>query len=753
MANRNDSDEDEGGGGFALGDLIGLVRRRWLIIVASTALLAVLAALIAYSLPSRYEAAATVQIDPRKKTIVNLENVVSDLKADQSTVESEVEVLHSKAILLKVIEALELRTHPDFTKPTLMQRLLKRIGLAGDVTTPVERQPLSDSGVVMASKTLPGGGVPERDEIVSAFEKRLKVSRVRNTLLIEVKFSAGDPVLAARVANTLLEVYLKEQLDAKIRATGQATDLLEHKLDGLRQKVSEAERRVAAFKAQHNIFDAEGQLLSEKQLARLMEQTVIARNHTAEAKARFEQVHEMLRKGQHRNSIADVLQSPTIRLFKDQLVKATRREAELLTKYGPKHPEMARARAEVADVEAQLAVEVDKIVSNLETEFRVAAERERALAQSLGGLKDQQVLTKDAAVMLKELEREALSSKQVFEAFLMRYKQTAETADLQVADSRIVERADVPLSVASPKRMQLVILGTAAGLALGFGLALLLEFSSPGLRRPEDIEEALGIAHLASVPLLKRRSDGFDTPDTAIRAAVIVPDGVFAESLRTARYSIDIRRRDPNPRILLVTSALPNEGKTLLAANLAYQLATQGIRTLLIDADVRRSSLSQQLGVDRAPGLLEAIAHGHPFEGYLLRDSTTGLVVLPAGGGGQSAPSLSPVQALDAPGFGQRLARLKTYFDTIIVDAAPLLPVVDSRILADHADQIVLVTTWGKTPRQLLRRAIHLLGANNGKLTGAIINQVDVIEHAKSFGYEKAKNKDRSPAAPPKRAA
>ncbi len=751
MTSRSENEDDEGGGGFAFGDLFGLVRRRWIVMAAGTFVCGALAAAMAFSLPSRYEAAATVQIDSRKKTIVNLENVVSDLKADQATLESEVEVLQSKAILLKVIDALALRTHPDFTRPTFAQRMLRRIGLASDVASATDRPKQNLEGFGLASNDLPGGLAPERDELVAAFEKRLKVARVRNTLLIEVKFSAGEPVLAARIANTLLEVYLKEQLATKVRATGQATELLEHKLEGLRQKVYDAERRVAAFKAEHNIFDAEGQLLSEKQLARLMEQTVIARNHTAETKARYEQVHEMLRKGQHRNSIADVLQSPTIRLFKDQLVKVTRREAELLTKYGPKHPEMVKARAEVADIEAQLAIEVNKIVSNLETEFRVAAERERALAQSMGGLKDQQVIAKDAAVLLRELEREAQTSKQVFEAFLSRYKQTAETADLQVADSRIVERADVPLGVASPKRLQLTGLGVLAGLVSGFGLALLLEFSSPGLRRPEDIEEALGIAHLASVPLLKRRSDGFDTADTAIRAAIVVPNGVFAESLRTARHSIDIRRGDPNPRVILITSALPNEGKTLLAANLAYQLATQGVRTLLVDADVRRSSLSQQLGLDRAPGLLDAIAHGHPFEGYLMRDATTGLVVLGAGGGGQIAPSMSPVQALDAPGFGQRIARLKTYFDTIIIDAAPLLPVVDARILADHADQIVLVTTWGKTPRQLIRRAIHLLGANGGKLAGAVINQVDVIEHAKSFGYGQTKKSRGSP--PSKRAA
>ena len=201
--------------------------------------------------------------------------------------------------------------------------------------------------------------------------------------------------------------------------------------------------------------------------------------------------------------------------------------------------------------------------------------------------------------------------------------------------------------------------------------------------------------------------------------------------------------------MLLIVSSLPNEGKTLLAANLAYQLAASGARVLLIDGDVRRSTLSQQLGLERAPGLIDAIAHGQSFETYLVRDATTGLVVLPAGG--VSNVSLAPAEALDAPGFGQRMARLKSHFDTIIIDAPPLLPVVDARILADHADQIVLVAAWNKTPRQIARRAVQLLGANGGKLVGAVINQVDPVEHAKSFGYGRPKGADALP--PVRRAA
>ncbi len=731
MTNAEDIDEEEGGG-FALSDLIGVVRRRWLLIAICGVIVGLVTAIVAYSLPSRYEASATVQIDPRKRTIVNLENVVSDLRADQSTVESEVEILRSKSLILQVIASLDLRTHPDFTQPSLIERVMAAFGLPTGTSGPAAQRSAPRLDGVITPGTSPPADIatPQRDEVVSDFEKRLKVARVRNTLLIEVKASSADPVLAARIANALVETYLKDQLGAKIKATSQATEIIEQKLEGLRQKLFKAEKRVATFKAEHNIFDAEGQLLSEKQLARLMEQTVIARNATAETRARFEQVQELLRKGKQKSAIADVLQSQTIRLFKDQLVKATRREAELLTRYGPKHPELIKARAEVGDIEMQLSVEVDKIVANLETEFRVAEERERTLADSLVGLKEQQIISKDASVRLRELEREVATSRQVFETFLQRYKQTAESQDLQVADARIVQQADVPLVVASPKRKQITAIGLLAGLVIGFGLAALVELANPGLRRPEDIEEALGIPHLASLPLLKRRSDGFQDPDSALRATVAVPGGVFAEAVTLARHAIDRRRHDPAPRIILITSALPNEGKTLLAANLAYQLATVGQRTLVIDADVRRSSLSQQLGLDRAPGLLDAIMQGRPFEEFLLRDTTTELVVMPAGGGGQMTLPLSPTQALDAPGFGQRLARLKSHFDTIIVDAAPILPVLDTRILAAHADQIVLVTTWNSTPRQILRRGIRLLGANAGKVVGAVINQVDAVAHA-----------------------
>jgi polysaccharide biosynthesis transport protein len=420
-----------------------------------------------------------------------------------------------------------------------------------------------------------------------------------------------------------------------------------------------------------------------------------------------------------------------------------------MTRYGPKHPELAKVRAEIADINSQLGQEIDQIVANMRNEYRVAADRERLLEQTLERLKEQQSVSKGASVTLRDLEREAETSRRVFETFLNRYKQTLETQDLQLADARIVEKADIPAVPTSPKRPRIVILGLLAGLGLGLGITLLLELLSRGVARPEDAEITLGVPHLASVPLLKRQADGLNDPLLAMRVVLAQPEGVFAQELARIARGLSDKRIDSSPRVLQVVSSLPNEGKSVIAANLALLHARQGMRTLLVDADLRRSSLSQHLGVEHAPGLLDAIGHGLDFDSVLLRDTVSGLAVLPAGGGRMALP---PAEALQAPGFGQRLVQLKTHFDIIVVDGPPIIPVVDARILANYADAILFVVAWERTPKEIVRRAVSLLGSNDAKIAGLVINQVDPVAHMAARRHAMSRRKaDR--AAPRAEAA
>lgn len=725
----DDTEDGKGGGGaISLERVVGAVRRRLHIVAIVTGLVAGLAAGFAYLMPSRYEAAAIVQIDPRKKNITNIESVLSDLKADGATIESEVEVIRSRAITLKVIDKLGLRNDDEFTRPTPFQNLVNFV--MGRSPKPIPQRTadspeaqVQDPMRRMMGSTAPGETIPQRDEIAVSFAERLRVLRLRNTLLIEIRFSASDPIKAAKIANTIAEFYLADQLEIKRKAAGFASGVLEEKIDGMRAKVAAAERAVAEYKAQHNIFDSEGHLLAEKQLARAMEQAVLARNTTAEARAKFEQAQLMTKIGSRNDDIGAVLESNTVRLMKDQLASGMRKEAELRTKYGGRHPEILKVQAEVQEARSQLDEEVRKLITNLRTEFEVAERREKQLEMALANLKDQEVGAKSASVKLADLMREATTSKQLYEALLSRFKETSETDGLQLPDARIVEQADIPLYPAAPKRLQIVLIAIIGGFLAGCMAALAMEFGTRGVTVPEDIEAALSIEHLSSVPAATGNGGQGLDPVRSVRLVLAEPNGAFAESIRSLRREIDVRRRHGGARIILVASSLPGEGADIIASNLAHHFALTGNRVLLIDGDLRRSPLTRRLTPARPSGLADMLIRGLPVENAVLADAGTGLHFLPA-----SSPDPVPVSSPELLG-SQRMAAalngLKQQYDTIVLQAPPLMPVLDGRILADYADQIVFVMSWRRTPKHLAKKALKTLGVNAQKITGAVINQVD----------------------------
>ena len=726
QANDQQPDEEEGGGGaLSIDRAISAVRKRLKLVIALPIVASALVAVLVSTMSNRYDASAIIQIDPRQKSIAHLDTVVSDLKGDQPTVESEVEIVRSRPIILQVIETLGLRSDPDFTTPSLTKRLKGMLGFSSEQlsTVGLVRAPAKPRDQIADILQIdePGSSRPERDEVAAAFYDKLKVTRVRNTLLIDIRFSATEAVKAARIANTIAETYLKDQLDSKTRASQTASTLLEQKLDEMRVRVAEAERKVEQWKAANGVFDSEGQILSEKQLARLMEQTVVARNTTSEAKAKFEQAQKLARAGDGGTAIVEVLQSHTIRLLKEQLGTVTRKSAELKTKYGPRHPEILKIEAEKTEAESQLQAEIAKLVANLKNEAEVAESRERQLTQSLAQLKDQQIVSKDTGVELKNLERDANSSKQLYESLLTRYKQTTETQGFQLPDVRIIEKADAPLYAASPKRKQLVLMAGAAGLIIAIALAILLELMAPGIGHVEDVERKLEVAHLASVPSLAGQDSNFGAAK-AVRFIVAEPSSVYADAIRNARRELDMRRVASGPRIILVTSSVPGEGAEIIASNLAHHYAMTGSRPLLIDCDARLQPLTRQLAAQRQRGLFDQILARQPLEQAILRDGLTGLHFMPAAG--QSPIAASVPELLSSKAMSDALIGLKSQFETIILSAPPLFPVLDGRILADHADQLVFVMTWQRTPKQLAKKALKSLGSNERKVAGVVLNDV-----------------------------
>ncbi len=729
MTERSTDDDagEERGSAFAFGDVMSAFRRRIKLIITTTVVVTVVGAVIVSILPNRYEAVATVQIDQRNKEITSIKGVISDLKADAATVDSEVEVLKSRQISQRVVEQLGLRSDAEFIGPTSLQILLLRLGISRGAFKPsVRPEPTSIEDIINPSAE------PERDEVLRGFEQRLKVSRVRASLVLEIRFSSADPVKAARIVNAIADTYIKMQIEQKTRALVDASGRLDDAIKGVREKVVTAERAIEHFKTEHQIFDTDGQLLVDRQLGREMEALILSRNKTFTARSRFEQARRMMIEGEGNESLADVLQSNTVRLLRDELTKALRKQTEAATKYGPKHPEMQKIAADVGKAQTELGIEVTKIIRNLKTEFDVASDGERQQGGRIEQLKTQIGIAREKQWQLRELEREAAASKQLYEALLTRNKQTVETQGLQFADARVVERSDVPLYPVSPKRKQLVAIAGAGGLIVGLGLALLLEMGSGSFAKPRDIERALDVAHLGSVP-------GADTPHMLssdrmrqLRMLQAEPHGLFAESIRGIRHEMENRIGRSQRSIILVASSLPREGRSVIASNLALNYASGGARTLLIDGDMRAGGLSVDLGIAGEPGLIDILAGGVAPTDAILHDRATGVSVLSAA----RRPDfmVDAASLIESIQFAQVLAQLKSQFDVVIIDAPPLLPVVDARLIATQVDAIVFVTVWRRTPRELARQALKSLGPDGRKVIGAVVNQVEYAMLEQEWG-------------------
>ena len=723
MIQHYDDYEDEEASSAYVERALSAVRRRLTLIAVITVVGTAIAALYAWTLQNYYAASAVVQVDPRQKSITKVDDVFSSMRGDFASIESEVELIRSKPLLLKVIDQLNLRSDPEFGGYSGYKSIAKK--------APTNSKPGSVEELLGRRGDQPRG--PQRDYIVAGLADHLAIRRVRNTLLIEIKTYSSNPKKAAQISNTLADVYLRDQIQSKRSAASLASDLLEEKLNKLRKELGQAETAIERFKAKHQIFEDGNLRLGKSKLARLMEQTIQARNATAAARAKYDQAQSVLDSGRDNGDLADVLKNATITRIKEQLSKARRRRAELATKYGARHPDMKQSIADVREAERQLDDEINRLVSNVSNEYDVARAREKQLLKDLSQLKTQQSATDEVSVELAELKRTAENTRQVYQTLLSRYKSTTETQNMQLPDVRVVERANIALEPSGPNRKRFVILAFIGFIGASLLLVLALEFITPGFSRPEDAERALEVAHLSSIPSLEDRTGPDFNPMHALRMIIAEPRSAYSEAIRNIRRELDVKLAHRTSRTIAIASSLPEEGTETIASNIAHHYAMTRNRVLLIDGDMRRASLTRRLAPQRDSGLLEVLWHGQSPDQTILRDQSTGLHFLPAMGPSPLEPA-SP-ELLASPHMGHMLAHLRGQFDTIIFDMPPLLPVIDGRILADYADQIVFSITWRKTPKQLAKRALHLLGPNQNKVAGVVVNQIEPSALEDSLGY------------------
>ena len=696
-------------------------RRKWSILTL-TIVVAMLAALVVLSMTPIYKASSTLLIEQKTAKAVSIEDIYGLEGGSSEYLQTQFELLKSRGLAERVVRELNLTVHPEFDPRQQPEPLIDLSGLFATLdvrkwlpmTTPDD---LEESAEMTESEIF--------DRVVKAFMQRTTISPVMKTQLVKVEIEMADARLAAQAANALANGYIESQLEAKLDMTQTATNWMNERLSGLKAKLDESERRLQEFREAENLVDLEGvTTVAGGELSQTGDRLIDARRNRAEAESQYRQVANMRNSGWQRlASVPAVMSNQLVQQFKADEGRARAKVEELSRRYGAKHPEMIAARSELQSATANLRSQVEQVVASIEREYQLATANERSLQSSFNENKEQIQDIKRKEFKLRELQREVDGNRSLYDTFMTRLKETSATSDFEAVNARIVDPAVVPDTPIKPKKSLIVVLAAMLAGMAGVAMVLLLEFLNNPFKSTEDVEGKLNLPVLGILPLLKGKARG----DIA-NMFKSDSDKSFTESIRTIRTGVVLSGLDNPHKVLVVTSSIPGEGKSSVAANLASAMA-QMERVLLIDADMRRPTVAKNFAFPvGTPGLANLVAGTARLEDCI-QTMDDNLDIIPAG----TVPP-NPLELLSSKRFETVLEVLESRYDRIVIDSPPTQVVSDALVLSTHANAVIYVIKSESTAIPLAKRGIGQLLQNNAPVTGVVLNQVDIAK-AKKQGY------------------
>lgn len=665
-------------------------------------------------------------------------------------ISSAVEILKSGELALQVADAEKLGENetilnpPQSTMSMLKSAARSAIGLFGGSTPEISEEALRNA---------------RRETAAAYIQQAVTVERVSRSSVVALSYRSTDPHLAAVVTRAYANAYLTDQLNANFDATERASVWLQERLTDLRQRAQAASLEAEKFKADNGLTSARGELMSEQQLSDLNSQLIVAQADTASASARYHQFQSIIDQGAE-NAVNNATISSketdntVIQDLRTRYLAVSKREQAVTQNFGADHPQAVSLRTEKTELAGQMFRELQQITASYRNEFEVAKSREASLRQSIEGVVGSNSQANRSLVELRELEQRATALKTLYESYLGRYEEAAQQRSFPIAKARIISDAGIPTAPSSPKKTMVLALSIVLGFMLGAVIAGLQEFRERFFRLEEDVRSILGHRSLGYLPLIGKKTNTLwhktrdrlsketrqepdkvkaepetDIPLTRMtRIAVEAPRSAFAETLRNAKLASDVVLQGRPNRVIGVVSALPGEGKSTIAANFAGLLAASGKRTLLIDADLRNPAISKMISPPPKTGLLEAVLGESEWSAGLRVDPHTRLAILPI------APRqhiYHTNELLASPGMQTLIANARNAFDYVIVDLAPLAPVIDAKAFSPFADGFLMVIEWGKTPYRLVRDVLHSDPQFNAKILGVVLNKTDMDELGK----------------------
>lgn len=672
------------------------IRRRWIIVVF-TALVVFAAALgTALMLTPKYDAFAKVRITPNAASPLDFGNG-TEQPADQTAVNTEVQVIGSRATARKVVTQLGLDRDPEFTGK-------------GPANTAIER---ATSGVL----------------------EHLKINRDDKSYLVLIGIRSIDGAKAARIANTYASTYVAGTADNLMGTAAKQSQSIQNRLRELGAEVQTADARLASYRAQSGISQSgEGGTITDQQIAPLSMQLATAESEAAAARSAVSVAERQNATG-GTDAISAVLSSGVIADLRRQRTEAEKRRAELSSRYGPRYPLSIQVAQQIESLDAQIRQEAQRVVGGLRSQALSAEARAASLRNRLNTLQRGVARDDQASVMAGSLERDAEAKRTAYTRLAQAAQQSTQAQRVSTPQANIIENATIPTKPTFPQVKAFAAAGLLIGLVFGLAGVLLFEGLSSTIRKPEDIETMLGLPFVASVPRLptpwKLRSRRVANPATTL---VAKPMTVYAEAYRAIRSFIVSRNQSQPTQVIALASTLPGEGKTTSALSLARIMALSGDRVLLIDCDVRRAGVLRALNRSVDTGLADVLEGRASMAQAVIPDEVDGLDLLLVQGS-----LFTPIDLFGGGRMEAMLAEARGRYDFIILDTPPLLGIADARTLVGLADAVMLVIKWNTTPIAAVDAALAGLEQSQGEVLGAVLTMVDHRSEAMGGLYYSAR--------------
>jgi polysaccharide biosynthesis transport protein len=685
--------------------LLILRKHQWLIVSFMLAVVT-LVAIATFRMRPVYVATARIEIDRESSNILPFQGPEAyDYYSDsENYIETQSRILTSETLGLQTIRNSGLYSRPEFSTPS---------GPSEAITTGT-----------LANQKRP----PELAEFLGS----LAVRRVPSSRLMDVTFESTDPQLAARIVNAHIENFIQQNLRSRYEATSQASSWLADQLDELKIKVQRSEDARIAYERQNQIWTLDDkQNITTQRLADVSKELTEAQSERLKKESLFTFAKE--------GNLDAVPQTQSNAFLADLIKKRNELNAQYndsLSQYGPNFPKVLRLQAQIKELDATIDKERQNILNGLESDYREARQREAMVQEKLNDQKAQANAMSEKLVEYNILKREAEANKTLYDGLLTKLKEANISVGLKSSNIRMVDPAMIPSYPARPAKTRNLGLAFLVGLVGGVGLALLREYLDNTVKSPDDVETLARLPSLAVVPQFAgsngngKRSrvlsglNGHTNGDKRIElVAQHLPKSQMSEAFRALRTSILLSQADHPPQVILVTSALPREGKTTAAANLAVTLAQLGDKTVLVDADLRKPGVGRLLNLTtgKYAGLSSYLAGASSLELVTVpHPAIPNLAAIPTG----PLPP-NPADLLSSHKLSDAIAELRSKFKFVVIDSPPIMAATDAVILSVQTDGVLLVVRSGETPKEAFTRTRDLLTSVKCRLLGVVLNAVD----------------------------